>query len=50
MELCALTAREGGEASQHTAREPSAVTTVEGLSVVVGSDMGVEQHEVPVPP
>lgn len=31
-------------------KEPTAVTTVEGLDVVVGSDMGVEQCKVPVPP
>lgn len=49
MELCALPAREGGEASQLW-RDLSGVTAVEGLIVVLGSDMGVKQHKVPVPP
>lgn len=51
MELCAFTAREGEKPlSTQPWREPSGVPTVEGLNVVVGSDMGVEQHKVPVPP
>lgn len=40
-----------GEASQHTAMEGTLWSPhCGGLNVVVGSDMGVEQHKVPVPP